>query len=196
MWIVDRIMCIFLWSKIVLAILPLPPKKFFPCAYAHEIHDIAPNLQYRKLSAFHEKNFRQWKATQRSFTNLWQHKKFPWQFPSNLVTFTEEILNGKLHFCAVYVNDETCAILRLKFYWRFFYEFHKFLQTSVCNTNYCSYSETSLTLLTFCRFKPIICYKCEHKQLKNHDWNTKRWTFVAEFKYVWLLSGNQARQRV
>ena len=26
------------------------------------------------------------------------------QFPADLVTFIEEILNGKLHFCAVNVN--------------------------------------------------------------------------------------------
>ena len=26
------------------------------------------------------------------------------QFPENLVTLTEEILNGKLHFCAVLVS--------------------------------------------------------------------------------------------
>ena len=26
------------------------------------------------------------------------------QFPADLVTFTEKILNGKLHFCAVYYH--------------------------------------------------------------------------------------------
>ena len=27
------------------------------------------------------------------------------QFPADLVTFTEEVLNGKLHFCAVLACD-------------------------------------------------------------------------------------------
>ena len=37
------------------------------------------------------------------------------QFPVDLVTFTEEILNGKLHICAVKGITDTCNSLNTKY---------------------------------------------------------------------------------
>ena len=38
------------------------------------------------------------------------------QFPDDLVTFTEEILNGKLYFCAVCVNVNNSAFGTFYYY--------------------------------------------------------------------------------
>ena len=52
------------------------------------------------------------KTTRRSFEDETPHEKFP----ADLVTFTEEIFSGKLHFCAmreatlVYLNTETGSV--------------------------------------------------------------------------------------
>ena len=35
------------------------------------------------------------------------------QFPADSVTFTEEILNGKLYFCAVFYPNKNILILRI-----------------------------------------------------------------------------------
>ena len=43
MWIVDRIMCIFLWSKIFRAISPLPPEKNFSRAPISSINILTGN---------------------------------------------------------------------------------------------------------------------------------------------------------
>ena len=48
--------------------------------------------------------------------SLTLYKNFPADFPADLVTFTEEILNGKLHFLGACQIMQSFIFPRLEFY--------------------------------------------------------------------------------